>query len=73
MYYKRPLIGEPEGKINWNELIDETKKFMAEKWTDAAPEYISRFCKDINIIDPFNGETITIGKDAKSMKEVTEG
>ena len=73
MYYKSPLIGEPEGKINWNELIEETKKFMAEKWTDVAPEYISRFCKDINIIDPFNGETITIGKDAKSMKEVTEG
>ena len=46
---------------------------MAEKWTDAAPEYISRFCKDINIIDPFTGDTVYIGSDAKSMKEVVEG
>ena len=70
MYYKSPLIDEPVAKINWSELIEETKDFMAKNWNSVADEYNGRFCGDIEIVDPFTGDHVRLGARTKSAKEV---
>jgi hypothetical protein len=70
MYYKSPLFEEPVAKIDWSELIEETKKFMEENWPAVAGEYIGRHCSDIQIIDPFNGNNLTLGKGAKRAIDI---
>ena len=70
MYYKSPLIDEPVAKIKWSELVEETKKFMAENWTTVASEYNGRFCSDIKIVDPFTGDNVELGSRAKKATEV---
>jgi hypothetical protein len=70
MYYKSPLIDEPVAKINWSELIEETKEFMGKNWSTVAGEYNGRFCSDIKIVDPFTGDDIRLGSRAKTATEV---
>ena len=70
MYYKSPLIDEPVAKINWSELIEETKEFMGKNWSTVAGEYNGRFCSDIKIVDPFTGDNVRLGSRAKTAKEV---
>ena len=69
-YFKSPLLRSPASKINWNELIEATKDFTDEYWSDVSEEYKSRFCKDVEIVDPFTGETIKIAKDASSPTDM---
>ena len=69
-YYKSPLITEPVAKINWSDLIGETEKFMAKNWPTVAVEYIDRFCGDIEIVDPFTGDNVGLGKRTKRATEV---
>ena len=64
LYYKSPLITEPTSKINWSELIEETKKFIREEWPEVADEYIGRSCSSIEIVDPFSGDNIELGERA---------
>ncbi len=73
LYYKSPLINEPTAKINWSELINETKNFVREEWNEVADEYISRNCGNIQIVDPFDGNNIELNEGAKSPVEVTSG
>ena len=70
LYYKSPLFEEPVAKINWSELNEETKKFMAKNWPSVAGEYVSRFCSDIEIVDPFTGNNIKLGKGAKRAIDI---
>ena len=70
LYYKSPLFEEPVSKINWSELIDKTKEFMAENWPTVAGEYSERFCSDMQIIDPFTGDNIELGKRAKTALDI---
>ena len=70
MYYKSPLIDEPVAMINWSDLIEETKNFMAKNWNSVADEYNGRFCSDIQIVDPFTGDHVRLGARAKSAKKV---
>ena len=72
LYYKSPLINEPVSKINWSELIEETKNFIRENWPKVADEYIGRCCSSIQIIDPFNGNNIELGERAKTAVDVDE-
>ena len=69
-YFKSPLLRSPASKINWNELIDATKDFTDEYWSDVSEEYKSRFCKDVEVVDPFTGETVKIAKDASSPTDM---
>ena len=69
-YFKSPLLRSPSSKIDWKELINETKKFTKKHWGDIASEYNSRFCEDIEIIDPFTGESINIESDASSPADI---
>ena len=70
LYYKSPLFEEPVAKINWSELIEETKDFMAKNWPAVAVEYGGRFCSDIEIVDPFTGDNIKLGKRAKTAIDI---
>ena len=57
LFFKSPLVREPSTKIDWNTLLADTKKSMSEAWpTDIANEYISRFCNDVEVINPFTLE-----------------
>ena len=70
LYYKSPLFEEPVAKINWSELIEETKKFMAKNWTSTSREYVERFCSDIEIVDPFTGNNTKLGSRAKRAIDI---
>ena len=70
LYYKSPLFEEPVAKINWSDLIEETKKFMAKNWSAVAVEYGGRFCSDIEIVDPFTGDDIKLGERAKTAIDI---
>jgi len=70
LYYKSPLIAEPVAKINWSDLIEETKEFVRDEWSEVASEYISRFCSDIEIVDPLSGDNVRLGERAKRATEV---
>lgn len=73
LYYKSPLINEPVSKINWSELIEETKDFIRKEWPDVADEYIGRSCSNIKIVDPFNGNNIELGERAETPLDVSDG
>jgi hypothetical protein len=73
LYYKSPLINEPIAKINWSDLIEETKNFVQENWPTVADEYIGRCCSSVKIIDPFNGNNLELGERAKTAIDVAEG
>ena len=70
MYYKSPLIDEPVAKINWSDLIEETKEFIRKNWPEVDSEYNGRHCSSIQIVDPFTGDNITLGERAKRASEV---
>ncbi len=70
LYYKSPLFEEPVAKINWSDLLEETKKFMAKNWTSTSREYVERFCSDIEIVDPLTGDNIKLGKGAKRAVDI---
>ncbi len=70
MFYKSPLFEEPVSKINWSELIEETKKFVRKEWPKVADEYIGRSCRSIEIIDPFSGNNLKLGEGAKTALDV---
>ncbi len=70
LYYKSPLINEPTAKINGSELIDETKNFIRENWSDVGDEYIGRHCRSIQIVDPFSGDNIELGERAETPLKV---
>ena len=73
LYFKSPLINEPVSKINWSDLIGETKNFIRKNWTEVADEYIGRCCSSIKITDPFNGDHIELGERAETAIDVSEG
>ena len=69
-YFKSPLISDPSKKIKWNDLIEKTEEFIREKWPEISSEYIGRSCGSIEIIDPFSGDHIKLGKGAKTAIDV---
>ena len=73
LYYKSPLITEPVSKINWSDLIEETKEFIRKEWPKVSDEYIGRSCSSIKIVDPFSGDNIELGARAETAVEVDTG
>ena len=70
LYFKSPLISEPVSKINWSDLIEETKEFVRENWSEVSEEYIRSSCSSIKIVDPFSGNNIELGERAKRAVDV---
>ena len=71
LYYKSPLLTEPASKINWSDLIEQTKEFIRKEWPEVADEYIGRCCSSVKIVDPFSGDNIELGERAKTALEVS--
>jgi len=70
-YFKSPLLRAPTSKINWSELIAETKDFVTEYWPEVADEYIDRYCNEVRVIDPFLGEEVEISASSTSASDVS--
>ena len=70
LYFKSPLISEPVSKINWSDLIEETKEFVRENWPKVSKQYIRSSCSSIKIVDPFSGDNIELGERAKRAIDV---
>jgi hypothetical protein len=64
-------LTEPASKINWSDLIEETKEFIRKEWPEVADEYIGRCCSSVKIVDPFSGDNIELGERAKTALEVS--
>ena len=64
------MIREPSTKINWEELLDETKVLIKDTWPEVANEYISRYCEDVKLINPFTREEIKLGTMSKTPPKV---
>ena len=71
LYYKSPLLTEPASKIDWSELINETKEFIRKEWPEVADEYIGRCCSSVQIVDPFSGDNIELGERAETALDVS--
>ena len=71
LYYKSPLLKEPASKINWSDLIEETKELVKTEWSEVADEYIRRSCSSVKIVDPFSGDNVELGERAKTALEVS--
>ena len=69
-YFKSPLLREPASKINWSELISQTKDFVTEYWPEIADEYIERNCGDVEIVDPLSDATIKISESSTSAADI---
>ena len=72
LYFKSPLITEPASKINWSELIEETKEFIRENWPEVSEEYIRSSCSSIKLVDPFSGDNLELGERAKRAVDVKD-
>jgi hypothetical protein len=70
LYYKSPLLTEPASKIDWSELINETKEFVRKEWPEVADEYIGRCCSSVKITDPFSGNNVELGERAETPLDV---
>lgn len=70
LYYKSPLLTEPVSKINWSDLIEETKDLIRKEWPKVATEYIDRNCGGIQIVDPFSGDNVELGERAKTAVDI---
>ena len=73
LYYKSPLINEPTAKIDWSELLNETKKFIRKEWPEVADQYIRGNCSNIKIVDPFTGDNLELGERAKTALDLDTG
>jgi len=62
LYFKSPLIKEPQTKIDWVQLLASTEKFMHDTWPkEVADEYVSRYCRNVEVENPFTLEKTTLG------------
>ena len=69
-YFKSPLLRSPSSKIDWKQLIEDTKELTKKHWSDISNEYIDRFCTDIEVVDPFSGEIMHIASSASSPADI---
>ena len=62
VYFKSPMIKEPSTKIDWNKVLNSTMKLMKETWPEVAEEYISRYCREVEVTNPFTLEKTSFRK-----------
>ena len=70
LYFKSPLIREPSTKINWGDVIDNTADLVKDTWGEISKEYIDRYCTDVEVINPFSGDTVQLGTMSKKPSQV---
>ena len=72
LYFKSPMIKEPSTKIDWVNVLDSTVSLMKETWPEVADEYISRYCTDVEVQDPFTLKKTVLGNRVQESKPVVE-
>ena len=70
LYFKSPLIREPSTKINWGDVIDNTADLVKDTWNEISSEYIERHCTNVEVVNPFTGDTVQLGTMSKKPSEV---
>tara|TARA_Y100000401_G_scaffold103541_1_gene94629 strand:- start:58 stop:537 length:480 start_codon:yes stop_codon:yes gene_type:complete len=70
LYFKSPLIREPSTKINWGDVIDNTADLVKDTWNEISNEYIERHCTNVEVVNPFTGDTVQLGTMSKKPSEV---
>ena len=70
LYFKSPLIREPSTKINWGDVIDNTAGLVKDTWGEISNEYIERYCTNVEVINPFSGDTVQLGTMSKKPPQV---
>ena len=70
LYFKSPLIREPSTKINWGDVIDKTADLVKDTWNEISSEYIERQCTNLEVVNPFTGDTVQLGTMSKKPSEV---
>ena len=65
-FFKSPLIREPSTKIKWPELMESTQTLMKETWPEVADEYISKYCTDVEVKNPFTQEVVQLAGSQKT-------
>ena len=66
------MIKEPSTKIDWINVMESTIKLMKETWPEVADEYISRYCIDVEVQDPFTLEKIKLGSKTSETTPTVE-
>ena len=64
-------FGDFNFAIDWKEVIEATKKAVAEHYPEIAEKYIKDYCTNPKVMHPFTGEMIDIEKE-RSTKEETD-
>ena len=74
VFFKSPLVKEPSTKIDWNNLVEQTKELVKDTWpSDTANEYIERYCMETEVINPFTKEKTILGQEAPLAPEKKGG
>ena len=74
VFFKSALVKEPSTKIDWNVLVEKTKKLVRDTWpAEVANEYIDRYCTETEVINPFTHEKTILGQDAPLVPEKKGG
>ena len=74
LFFKSALVKEPSTKIDWNEVVEQTKKLVTDTWpADTANEYIARHCTEIEVEDPFTRKKSILGATAPMPKKEVGG
>jgi len=72
LYFKSPMIKEPSTKIDWINVLNSTIDLMKKTWPEVADEYISRYCVDVEVQNPFTLETTVLGTRNEETTRVVE-
>mgnify|MGYP003117458899 FL=1 len=72
LYFKSPMIKEPSTKIDWINVLDSTVSLMKETWPEVADEYISRYCTDVEVQNPFTLEKTMLGNKTQESTPIVE-
>jgi hypothetical protein len=74
LFFKSALVKEPSTKIDWNEVVEQTKKLVTDTWpADVANEYIARYCTEIEVEDPFTRKKSILGATTPMPKKEVGG
>ena len=69
-YFKSALVIETSTKIDWCELMAGTAKLMRETWPEIAEEYISNYCTEVEVVNPFDNSkhVLSMNEPKKEVK-----
>ena len=58
--------------VDWADAINKTKDFIKKEYNDMLKDYDEKYCKDMSIIDPINGNKINLLEIKNGGKENIE-